>query len=93
MRISENRLNRIIKETIDNAIEFGDFEPSRGFGGGNVDSFTPYSKEERERNFKGVGGMGNPSYDKFKAWRKEKLRNGVPRTELGWNAYLKAMGK
>lgn len=93
MKISENRIKRIIRETIDNIIEFGDFEPSRRFGGGNVDSFTPYSKEDRERNFKGVGNMGNSSYDKFKAWRENGIKNGVPRTELGWNAYLKAIGK
>ena len=73
-------------------LEFGDSKPSRGFGGGNVDSFTPYSKEERERNFSSIGRMGNPSYDKFKAWREEGLRNGIPSRELGWNAYKAQMG-
>ena len=89
MRISEKRINEIIKESIDNVLDFGDSKPIRTFNGGNVDNFTPYSKEEREQNFKGIGRMGNPSYDAFKQWREEGLRRGIPSIQLSWNNYLK----
>ena len=31
-----------------------------------VDRFTPYTPEEAEQNKRGVGRMGNPSYDRAK---------------------------
>ena len=88
MKISENRIKQIIKETIDDVIEFGDSKPIRGFNGGNVDSFTPYSDEERKRNFSGIGRMGNPTYEAFKAWREEGLKKGIPSIQLSWNNYI-----
>ena len=75
MRISEQRISQIIRETINEQMF------------GNVDHFTPYSKEEAEQNKKAIGHVGNPSYDKFKAWRDEQLANGVPSRECGFNAY------
>ena len=74
-------------------LEFGDSKPSMAFGGSNVDNFTPYSEEERKRNFSGIGRMGNPTYNAFKAWREEGLRRGIPSVKLGWAAYQKAIGK
>jgi hypothetical protein len=66
MKLSENRIRQIIRETIEEATF------------GNVDQFTPYTPEEREQNFKGLGRMGNPSYEAFKAWREEGLKRGIP---------------
>ena len=86
-KISEDRIKQIIKESIDDVIEFGDSKPTRNFVGGNVSNFTPYSKEEREQNFKGLGRMGNPSYEAFKAWREEGLKRGIPSIELSWEKY------
>jgi hypothetical protein len=91
--MTEERLNQIIRESIEDVLEFGDSKPLYALKGGNVDKFTPYSKEERERNFSGIGRMGNPSYDKFKAWREDGLRRGIPSRELGWTAYQQAMNK
>ena len=93
IKISNEKINQIIRESINNLFDFDESIPSRTFGGGNVDNFTPYSKEERERNFSGLGRMGNPTYDAFKAWREEGLRRGIPSVELGWAAYQKAIGK
>jgi len=87
MKITEDRIKQIIKETIDDVIEFGDSKPTRNFVGGNVDNFTPYSDEERRRNFSGIGRMGNPSYEAFKAWREEGLKRGIPSIELSWENY------
>ena len=77
MKLSENRIRQIIRETIEEATF------------GNVDQFTPYTPEEREQNFKGLGRMGNPSYDAFKAWREEGLKRGIPSIQLSWNNYIK----
>jgi len=52
MRISEKRLNRIIKESME------DF-----FKRQSVDSFTPYSEKEAAINKAAIGNVGNPSYD------------------------------
>ncbi len=93
INVNKERISQIIRESINNVLEFGDSKPLRGFSGGNVDSFTPYSEEERKRNFSGLGRMGNPSYDKFKAWREEGLKRGIPSRDLGWSAYQKAIGK
>jgi len=76
MKLSENRIRQIIRETIEEATF------------GNVDQFTPYTPEEREQNFKGLGRMGNPSYDAFKAWREEGLKRGIPSIQLSWNNYI-----
>jgi len=91
--MTQDRFNQIIRESIEDVLEFGDSKPLGGFNGGNVGSFTPYSKEERERNFSGIGRAGNPSYDKFKAWREDGLRRGIPSRELGWSAYQREMNK
>lgn len=77
MNITEARISEIIREVIDEATF------------GNVDHFTPYSQSERERNFHGIGRMGNPSYDAFKAWREDGLRRGFNEKELGWEQYMK----
>ena len=77
MKLSEDRIRQIIRETIEEATF------------GNVDQFTPYTPEEREQNFKGIGRMGNPSYDAFKAWREEGLKRGIPSIQLSWNNYIK----
>ena len=92
LNITEERLGEIIRESISEMIDFVDLDapqkPSRSFVGGNVSSFTPYSKEEAEANRKAIGRVGNPSYDKFKAWREEGLRRGIPSRELSWNRYM-----
>ena len=77
MKLSENRIRQIIRETIEEATF------------GNVDQFTPYTPEEREQNFKGLSRMGNPSYDAFKAWSEEGLKRGIPPIQLSWNNYIK----
>lgn len=89
MKISENRIKEIIKEVVDDVIEFGESTPSnpyRNFCGSNGE-LKPYTAAEREQNFKGIGRMGNPTYDRFKAWREEGLRRGIPSRELGWSNY------
>ena len=35
-----------------------------------VDRFTPYTPEEAEQNKRGVGRMGNPSYDSMKIGKR-----------------------
>ena len=75
MKVSESRINKIVKDAI-NEIVFG-----------NVEHFTPYSKEEGERNRKGIGRMGNPSYEEFMRWREEGLSKGIPSKELSWEKY------
>lgn len=50
-------------------------------------SFTPYTKQDRERNFKGLTQMGNPSYEAFRKWREQELEKGRPSKELGWETY------
>ena len=77
MNITEARIKEIIREAVEEATF------------GNVDQFTPYTPEEREQNFKGIGRMGNPSYDAFKAWREEGLRRGIPSVQLSWSQYMK----
>lgn len=83
----DSRLKKIIRETIDDVLEFGESTPSNFVMKGGVDRFTPYTPQERERNFKGIGNVGNPSYEKFKAWREEGLRQGIPSVELSWERY------
>lgn len=73
--LTNRRIKEIIREEIDEATF------------GNVDHFTPYSKEEAEQNKKAIGRVGNPSYDAFKKWREEGLRQGKPSSQLSWNAY------
>lgn len=77
MKLSENRIRQIIRETIEEATF------------GSVDRFTPYTPEEREQNFKGLEKMGNPSYEAFNAWREEGLKRGIPSIQLSWNNYIK----
>ena len=48
-------IDRIIKESIDKVIREN-----------VVDKFTPYTPEEAEQNKRGLGRMGNPSYDNAK---------------------------
>jgi hypothetical protein len=48
-------INRIITEAINDILN----EKA-------VDKFTPYTPEEAEQNKRGIGRMGNPSYDKAK---------------------------
>ena len=86
--ISENRIKEIIRETIDDVIEFGDSNPSNPYKNIDNGSVTPYTPEEREENFKGIGRMGNPSYSAFKAWREEGLKRGIPSVQLSWNKYI-----
>ena len=52
MRISEKRLNQVIKESINKVLREG-----------VVDTFTPYSKEQAAINKAAIGNVGNPSYD------------------------------
>lgn len=73
----EQKLKRLIKETINEVIL------------GNGESFTPYTPQERERNFQGLTQMGNPSYDAFMKWKRRELEKGRPNKELGWATYLK----
>ena len=91
LNITEDRFKEIVRESINDTLDFVDVDapqmPSNSFKGGNVDIFTPYSKEEAEANRTAIGRMGNPSYDRFKAWREEGLRNGIPSRELSWARY------
>ena len=48
-------INRIITEAINDILN----EKA-------VDKFTPYTPDEAEQNKRGIGRMGNPSYDKAK---------------------------
>lgn len=59
---------------------------------GQGESFTPYTPQEREQNFKGLTRMGNPSYDAFKAWRTKELKKGRKSIELSWDTYVKEVG-
>lgn len=59
---------------------------------GQGDSFTPYTKQDRERNFQGLRQMRNPSYDAFKEWKNNELKKGRKSSELSWNTYLKEKG-
>lgn len=88
MKITESRINEIIKETINDVIEFGDSKPSNPYKNINNGTVTPYTPQEREQNFKGIGNMGNPSYNAFKAWREEGIRRGIPSRELSWSKYI-----
>lgn len=49
-------INRIITETINRYLREAKV----------VDKFTPYTPDEAEQNKRGIGRMGNPSYDKAK---------------------------
>ncbi len=77
--LTENRIKAIIRNCINEVVN------------GNVRNFTPYTPDERERNFSGIGKMGNPTYNEFKKWREDGLKNGIPSRELGWEAYLKTI--
>lgn len=77
MKLSNNRIKQIIREEIEEATY------------GSVDNFTPYTPEEAEQNRRGIGRMGNPSYDAFMKWRNEGLKNGIPSVQLSWNNYIK----
>ena len=59
---------------------------------GQGDSFTPYTQQDRERNFQGLRQMRNPSYDAFKAWKNSELKKGRNSVDLSWNTYLKEKG-
>lgn len=55
MKFSEKRLNKIIKESIDNFLKEG-----------VVDTFTDYTPKQAEINKAAIGRVGNPSYDNAK---------------------------
>lgn len=74
-------LDRIITEAINEVLL------------GPNDSFTPYTKKEREQNFAGLTKMGNPGYDDFKRWRNAQIKKGRDKKELSWERYLKETGK
>lgn len=76
------KIDKIIQEAIDRVVNIK---------GGNVDNLTPYSERERRNNFRGIGRMGNPSYDAFKKWRDEGLAQGKPSIELSWANYQKML--
>lgn len=59
---------------------------------GQGNSFTPYTQQDRERNFQGLRQMRNPAYDEFKAWRNTELKKGRNSVELSWNTFLKEKG-
>lgn len=73
----EQKLRHLIKEAINEVVL------------GNGESFTPYTPQERERNFQGLTQMGNPSFEEFMKWKKRELEKGRPRIELGWATYMK----
>lgn len=70
--ILESKINQIIRDVINETV---------------VDKFTPYTPEERERNFRGIGRMGNPSYDMFMDWKREGLSRGIPKEKLTYAEY------
>lgn len=93
MKISDKTLKRIIKETIDDVIEFGKPEPRVVPPNMGKDcKFTPYTQKERERNFRNIGQMRNPHYDRFHAWQEGELAKGRPMRELGWESYKREVG-
>lgn len=77
MIISEDIINKAVEKAINEVIL------------GQNDSFTPYSKDEREQNFKGLRQMRNTAYDEFMKWKKQQMMKGRPKKELSWNTYLK----
>lgn len=65
--INENRINEIIQSVIDETV---------------VSQFTPYTEDEKERNFKALRGEfnrsledRNPSYMKAVRAAQERMRN------------------
>ncbi len=65
--INEDRINEIIKRVIDEAV---------------VSQFTPYTEDEKERNFKALRGEfnrsledRNPSYMKAVRAAQERMKN------------------
>ena len=65
--INEDRINKIIKRVIDEAV---------------VNQFTPYTEDEKERNFKALRGEfnrsledRNPSYMKAVRAAQERMKN------------------
>lgn len=80
MIITEKKLTEIIREAINEVLL------------GPDDRFTPYTAKEREQNFKGLGRMGNPSYNAFKKWREQELRKGRKPIELSWERFLQEVG-
>lgn len=81
IRLTENDLHKIIENSVKKIMN----EIMLGQG----ESFTPYSPQEREQNFKGLTQMRNVGYDNFRKWRENELKKGRKPIELGWNTYMK----
>lgn len=56
---------------------------------GNNTEFTPYTPQDRERNFKGITHGSNPSYENFMKWKKQEMEKGRNKNELSWDVYMK----
>ena len=80
MKISENRLNTVIRESIE------DFLRSQ-----SVDSFTPYTEKEAAINKAAIGRAGNRSYDKAPK-ANTKPRNVSYHSYDDWKANYKPKG-
>jgi len=76
--MDDNRIREIIREAI-NEIQ--------------VDRFTPYSKEEAERNREALHTSSNPSYEEFMRWKNKRRAEGIPSIELSYANYLKEKQK
>ena len=78
IRLNEDILRRIIRESLQEIVL------------GPGDSFTPYSEEDRARNFsalyRGVKDANNDYY-KFIKWRNMGLSKGMPSKELSYANY------
>jgi hypothetical protein len=91
MKINEKRLSQIIREAIDDVIEFGETKPTpSNMGGGSVGE--PYDERQTAINRAAIGNVGNPSWNAFEKWREEGLRMGRPSKELNFANFKKEGG-
>lgn len=93
MEINEKKLSQIIRETIDDIIEFGETKPMpSNMGGGTKGGFTPYTAKQAVINRAAIGNVGNPSWNAYEKWREEGLRMGRPSKELNFTNFKKEGG-
>lgn len=80
IRLTEGVLRRIIRESL-SEIDFGNISK---IDNGHV---TPYSPEDRERNFLGLKYGRNNAYEGYKKWY-ERMKDVLPKEELNWDNYV-----
>lgn len=80
VKLTEGVLRRIIRESL-SEIDFGNISK---IDNGHV---TPYSPEERRRNFLGLKYGCNNAYEGYKKWY-ERMKDVLPKEELNWDNYV-----